>query len=80
MSIRNSKVNRQAALQAFFDKPYYIDKPSHGIIITKPAVRRSKNRHDMFGVNKKSGKQKLPIVPRRRLGKQAETSFFRHAI
>ena len=80
MSTRNSKVNRQAALQALFDKPYYIDNPSHGIITTKPAVRRSKNRRAMFGVNKKAGKQKLPIVPRRRLGKPAESSIFRYMV
>ncbi|MEI6811032.1 MAG: hypothetical protein WCK60_03240 [Candidatus Nomurabacteria bacterium] len=80
MSTRNSKVNRDAALQAIFDKPYYIDKPSHGIITTNPAVRRSKRQRAMFGANKKSGKQKLPIVPRRRLGKSTKTSLFRYMV
>lgn len=70
MPTRNRNIRNWANVQA-----YFLLKPT-----TKLAARRSKNRRAMFGVNKKVGKQKLPIVPRRRLGKQAETSFFRHAI
>ena len=64
MPTRNRNIKRQANVQYHFFPQ----------MTTKPSARRSKRRRAMFGVNQKSGKQKLPIVPRKRLGKPIESS------
>ena len=65
MPTRNRNIRNWANVQA-----YFLFKPT-----TKPATRRSKHRRNAVWKNK-TGKQKMPIVPRRRLGKPVETSVF----